>query len=1075
MVMRKENRMFRVRWHVSLIAVCLVLPAAASAQVTTADIVGRVTDASGGVLPGATITIENVGTHAVRTAPTNASGDYVFNLLPIGAYTVKIELLGFGSRNSLVTLSAGDRTRVDAKLQVGTVAESITVTGESPLVQTDSSTVGTLINLKNVSDLPVNGRNFVRLVQAVPGANEGLPNSLASGTRPDDRRQTSAISINGAGDNQNNQLIDGMDNNERAIGTIVVKPSLDAIAELKVQTSNYSAEVGRTAGGVVNIITKSGTNNFHGSAFEFVRNDRFDSKDFFATTKPQLTQNQFGGSLGGPLRKDHTFFFADVEGYRQQQGVTNLITLPTARMRAGDFSELPVTIYDPLTRTPFASNQILANRLNPIALRYLALLPPNTNGGLANNFASQTLRTQNSGTADFRIDHRFNAANQMFVRYSYNNVATFTPSACPPTADGINPGCSGGPGFPGPNNTKAHNGQVNYVRVFGPSLISEIKGGYMRSDIESLPLNYGSNLSNTFGVPGVNFDAVTSGLALMTLTGYSNLGDSTFVPLIQVDNVWQANASVTKTTGSHNVKFGAAYIARQFTVFQSASPVGNFTFNTQLTDSGAGVGGNTIASFLLGYPSQVARSHSLIYPHYHTNEPGLFVQDDWRATSWLTVNLGVRYDIFTPFTEEDNQMSNFDLAIGKMIVAGRNGVSPSAGVKTDYTNVAPRVGFSATLPHSMVFRGGFGLAYFPGNQQSGSFMKNAPFVAAYGPVISNGTTGGQPSVFLSSGLPTPVPNDFVNPSGAVIAVDQNFRSTRVQQVNLTLEKEFAGNVIGVAYIGSRGDRVAQGAGGAGPDFNLAPVGAGAVQARRAYASLAPGLTSINFLESAFNSYYNAMQVVFQRRYRGGFSVNSNYTLAHNEWTAAAPWDISRIERYDADNDVRHRFAVTANYELPFGRSLTGAMGQLLANWQINGLAAWQSGLPFNTTNAAARANTGGADRPNLVGDPSLADPTYTGWFNTAAFQAQPVNTIGAAVVPRNFLRGPNQRRLDLSLFKDLKMNDTARLQLRIEVYNVLNAVNFANPNGALGNAAFGTISGTLGTPRQMQFAVKFLF
>jgi hypothetical protein len=1067
--------MHPTRWHVCLMTLCLALPATAAAQVTTADIVGRVTDASGGVLPGATVTIENVGTHDIRTAPANASGDYVFNLLPIGTYTVKIELQGFGPHISRVALSAGDRTRVDAKLQVGNVSETITVAAESPLVQTDSSTVGTLINLRNVSDLPVNGRNFVRLVQAIPGANEGLPNSLASGTRPDDRRPTSAISINGAGDNQNNQLIDGMDNNERAIGTIVVKPSIDAIAELAVQTSNYSAEVGRTAGGVVNIITKSGTNNFRGSAFEFFRNDRFDSKDFFATTKPLLNQHQFGGSLGGPLRTNRTFFFADFEGFRQRQGVTNLITLPTAKMRTGDFSELSVPVYDPLTRTPFSGNQIPVSRLNPIALRYLALLPPNTNGGLANNFASQTLRTQNSGTADFRIDHRFNAGNQMFVRYSYNNVDTFTPSACPETSDGINPGCSGGPGFPGPNNTKAHNAQFNYVRVFGPSLISEIRAGYMRSDIESLPLNYGSNLSNAFGVPGVNFDDVTGGLALMTLTGYSNLGDSTFVPLIQVDNVWQTNASVTKTRAAHNIKLGAGYIAREFTVFQSASPVGNFTFNTQLTDNGSGSGGNTIASFLLGYPSQVVRSHSLIYPHYHTNEPSVFVQDDWRATSWLTVNLGARYDIFTPFTEEDNQVSNFDPATARIIVAGRDGVSRSAGVSTDYWDVAPRVGFSATLPQSMVFRGAYGLAYFPGNQQSGAFMKNAPFIAAFGPAISNGTTGGQPSVFLSNGLPAPIATDYVNPSGAVIAVDQNFKSTRVQQFNLTLEKEFAGNVIGVAYVGSRGDRVAQGAGGMGPDINLAPVGPGTVQPRRAYASVAPNLTGINMLESAFNSSYNAMQVTLQRRYRAGFSFNSNYTLAHNEWTAAAPWDVSRIERYDADNDVRHRFAVTVNYELPFGRSLTGAMGQVFAHWQVNALAAWQAGLPFNITNATARTNTGGADRPNLVDEANLADPTYTAWFNTAAFQAQPVNTIGAAVVSRNPLRGPNIRRLDFSLFKDVTLTGTARLQLRVEAYNVLNAVNLANPNGALGNAAFGTISSTIGTPRQMQFAVKLLF
>src|ERR1043166_1233239 len=451
-VSKKERSMPVVRWGARVVACCVVLRALAFAQVTTADIVGRVTDTSGAVLPGVAVTVTNEGTHDVRSVPTNESGDFVFTLLPIG-----------------------------------TLAENVTVAAQVPLLQTDTSTLSALVPEKAVQDLPVNGRNFVRLVQLAPGANEGLPNSLASGTRPDDRRQTSAISINGAPDNQNNQLIDGMDNNERAIGTIAVKPSIDAIAEIKVQTSNYTAEAGRTAGGVVNIITKSGSNDLHGSAFEFARNDKFDSRNFFSATKPLLNQHQFGGSLGGPVRRDRTFFFGDYEGFRQRQGVANLITLPTAKMRAGDFSELSVPIYDPLTspRTPFPNNQIPANRLDPIALKNLALLPPHTTGRGVKTQASHTLRTQNSSTADFRIDHRFTNDNQLFVRYSYNSVTTFTPSACPPTSEGIEPGCSGGLAFPGPNDTTAHGTQANFVHVFNPSLLLEVKGGYLKSDIES--------------------------------------------------------------------------------------------------------------------------------------------------------------------------------------------------------------------------------------------------------------------------------------------------------------------------------------------------------------------------------------------------------------------------------------------------------------------------------------------------------------------------------------------------------------------------------------------------------------
>ena len=306
----------------------------------TADIVGRVTDTSGGVLPAVTVTAENIATKNVRTTVTSDTGDYVFTLLPIGVYTVKIELQGFQSATSRVELATGDRARVDARLQLGTVQENLTVTGESPLLQTDSATVSSLIDQKTVQDAPIPGRNIIRMVQMIPGANEGALSSLANGTRPDERRQTSSVSINGVNDVLNNQMVDGMDNNERSIGTVAIKPAIDAIAEVRVQTNMYTAETGRTLGGVINIITKSGGNEFHGSGFEFARHEKFDSRLFFAQGKPKTRQNQFGGSLGGPIKSNRTFFFVDYDGYRLTQGVPFLITVPTAKMRSGDFSEL---------------------------------------------------------------------------------------------------------------------------------------------------------------------------------------------------------------------------------------------------------------------------------------------------------------------------------------------------------------------------------------------------------------------------------------------------------------------------------------------------------------------------------------------------------------------------------------------------------------------------------------------------------------------------------------------------------------------------------------------------------------
>jgi hypothetical protein len=1065
--------MFSERSVAVVAVVCLLLHTAAFAQVSTADIVGRVTDASGAVLPGVTVTVEHVGTHDIRVVPTNETGDYAFNLLPIGRYSVKIELPGFTTQTASLALAAGDRSRLDVKLQVGAVAENVTVMAESPLVQTDSSTLSSLVTEKAVQDLPVNGRNFVRLVQLVPGATEGVPNSLASGTRPDDRRQTSAISINGALDNQNNQLLDGIDNNERFIGTMVVKPSIDAIAEVKVQTNMYTAEVGRTAGGVVNIITKSGSNSFHGSAFEFNRNDKFDARNFFATTgpKPKLDQNQFGGSIGGPLRKNKTFFFADYERFRQTQGITFVSTVPTAKMRAGDFSELSAAIYDPTTATrgPFAGNVIPAGRLDPIALKYMALYPQPTSSGLANNFTGTNNRTQNSGTADVRVDHRFNDSNTVFARYSYNNVDTFTPGALP-EVNGIQPGGNNGQ-FPGPNTTIADGVQANYLKIYSPSLVSEMRVGFMYGDIESLPLNYGQNLSTQFGFKNANIDAITSALTPMNPAGYASLGDATFIPLITVNKTLQISGSLTKTRGAHNMKVGAGVVSRRFRQFQSASAVGTLAFTTALTDNGAGAGGNSIASFLLGYPSTVARTHTLFDPHYRTTEPNVFAQDDWRATSWLTLNLGVRYDVFTPLSEQGHHLSNIDMTALKLLVAGQNGVSETAGVSTDYSNIAPRFGFAATLPTQMVLRGGWGLSYFPGNYMSQSLMKNPPFVGTYGPVTSNGASGGVPSLRLADGLPLPAATDAANPAGTVIGVAQDFKNTRVQQFNLIAEKEFKGNVFAAGYVGSRGAHVAF----VIPNLDLAPAGPGAIQPRRRYYAQLPGVTTIGMFASDFESTYDAMQLVFQRRHRSGLTIGSNYVLAHTMWTQPSPNDVSVIERFDADFDIRHRFVFSANYEIPFGQSFTGAAKQILAGWQVNGVAYWQTGLPFNVTNSTPRSNTGGGnDRPNLAGDPTLSNPTVGQWFNTAAFSAQTINTIGNA--PRNPLHGPPQRRLDLSLFKDVALGSVTKLQLRVEGYNVTNTPSFANPNAGLGAPGFGSIT-SIGNsiPRQMQFAVKLLF
>jgi len=1077
------------RTCLSAVVLLLLFTTLASAQ-GTGDIVGRVTDATGGVLPAVTVTATNDATKISRNTITSETGDYTFTLLPIGSYTVQIELQGFQTANAHVDLATGDRARVDAKMSLGTVAENLTVVGEAPLLQTDTATVGALINEKTVQDAPIPGRNIIRMVQMIPGASEGALSSLANGTRPDERRQTSSVSINGVNDVLNNQLVDGMDNNERTIGTVGIKPSIDAIAEVKVQTNMYTAETGRTLGGIVNIITKSGTNEYHGSAFDFARNDRFDSRLFFATTKPEMRQQQFGGSLGGPIRSNKTFFFGDYEGYRLTQGVPSVITVPTVKMRNGDFSELSQIVYDPTTapRTPFAGNAIPAGRINPIAQTYMQMYPLPTAPGLANNYSYTGLKTQNNHVTDIRIDHRFNDQNLIFARYSYNKTDTLTPSLCPPVTIGghkIDPTCIVGGAatgaYSGPNYTTAHNVVGSWVRVFGSTLIGEFKGNFSKPDILSLGPNYQTNLGDFLGVPNAyDGTALTSGVPLMEMrpTTIAAVGETQWVPLQTYNRTSQVAASITKATGSHNVKIGGGVIVRRFGVLQSNSAQGLFGFDSTVTNNGAGSGGYAVASFLLGYPTDVRRLYTPFKPWYHSDEPSVYFQDDWHARSWLTVNLGIRYDVFGPLSEAHNQLSNWDPATKKLLVAGQDGVSKTAGVHTDFSDIGPRTGFSAMLPHRMVLRGGWGIAYYPNNKNSGAFMKNPPFIANYGPVTSTAASNGVPNLFLSNGLPPVQYSSPLDPLGNVIGTDLHYKSDRAHQFNLMIEKEFAGNVVTAGYIGARGDRLQQGV-----NFNLAPAGPGAIDPRRPYASLYPHMANANVLMNVASSTYNAAQFVFNRRYKDGLTLTTHYTLAHAQETRYAPWDFSLKETGDTPNfDIRHHWVLTSNYELPWGRNLTGVAHGFLSNWQVNAAAAWQSGVAFTIVNAASRTNTGaagggvGPDRPILVGNPLLpkSQQTIQRWFNTDAFTAAPQFTAGN--IGYSLLHGPAQRRLDLSIFKDLNMGQGRRLQLRAECYNVLNVANFYLPDNNFGSPGFGSISSTGNSiPRQMQFGIKYLF
>jgi Carboxypeptidase regulatory-like domain/TonB dependent receptor len=1157
-----------------LLALFTVLTSVAFGQLTTADILGTVNDASGAVVPNASVTLTNLGTGEKRTAQTNGSGDYDFALLPVGHYSIVIKAPGFeASITNDLSVEAGDRARDDAHLVPGAETITLQVSATTPLLQADNVTVSSTVTAKAVQDLPLDGRNFVQLVQLVPGANEGPGNGLSSGGRPDDRRQSAGFSVNGQDDVLNNFTIDGIDDNERIIGTIGVRPNVEGIQEISVQTNNYAPEAGRTAGGVVALITKSGTNTFHGSIYEYFRNDIFDARSFFSrvgvTKKPELRQNQFGGSVGGPIFKNKTFFFFDYEGLRQVTGSTTYTnTVPT------------LTQYDDIHSLNGGTPQALvaqgngtgAYPIDPIALNYLMLYPaPNVPGAVTSNYISNPNKIQNSNVFDARIDHQFNASNSIFGHYTYNKVDTFIPPEIPSTITsgplaGIIPG--GAPGnYSGPATDIAQQPEFNYTHIFSPALVLDLKAGYTYINNLSLPLNYLSNADTTIGFgPNMNFNAISSLLTPAYIGNFATVGDGTSVPLNDIENVFQYLGTVSWNKGNHNIKIGAGIIRRQARTVQSTSPAGTYTFGLPTDNcSGAYVGGvcpaaastavqqsHQLASMLVGAFTTPVRSYNLNPPNYRTWEPSGYIQDSWAATPKLTLVYGIRYDIFTPFTETRNQLSNFDftqaianlsnpaLVNSSLKVAGRNGVSNTVNIATVYSNIAPRVGFAYSAYPRTVVRGGYGLSYYPSNLASNASLKNAPFVSFYNPSCNSqlayniqtalgnplaaantcAPTGTGPGGALTfdDGLPIPSTPDINNlaavPSLSFVSEYPRNRPGRIYQFNLQVEQQFGYNVFTIGYVGSVGQHLPQ----LINDVNLPPPNAvttpstvpGAPPKQtglpRPLAGVLPNLKSIKWLASEGVSNYDALQTSFQRRFAKGLAFDANYTWGHGLNDAigysegsndgfgnADPTRIRQIDYGNADNDIRNRFAVAVNYEIPFGQQFTGLKRTALAGWQVNSIAVWQSGKDFSILNGGTGVDgpyqnralpygsvSPGFDRPNTVGTPNLATKSLKEYFNTAAYAGQALGTVGNT--PRNSLYGPHFRHVDLSLFKNFPVTERVTLQFRAEAYNISNTPSFfiANTrsgNQELGNGAFGTITSTdpVYTPRQYQFALKAQF
>lgn len=1116
------------------------------AQLSTADIVGTVSDSTGAVIAKASVTLTNRDTQDLRVATSDGSGNFQFTLLPAGHYVISVKMAGFKTTTtSDLAIEAGDRARADIHMAIGGLTETVEVGATTPLLQADNSTVSSTVTEKSVQDLPLNGRNFVQLVQLVPGANEGPGNGLTSGGRPDDRRTTNGFSVNGQDDTLNNYVVDGIDDNERIIGTIGVKPSVEGIQEITVQTNSYAPEAGRTAGGVVNLVTKSGTNQFHGSTYEYFRNDKFDGRNFFQTTgsAPELRQNQFGGSIGGPIIHDRTFFFGDYEGFRQVSGTTYTTSVPTL----AEYNNINSLNGGSPAALVAAGNGTSGMPIDPVALAYLRLFPAPNVGGAAqvgSNYTISPNKTQFTNLFDARVDHTFNQNNHFFGRFDYNRVNTYTPAAIPAGANtnvpsalkAVIPG-GGRWNFSGPAKDNAQQYAFGFSHIFTQNLLVDLRAAYTRINNFSEPLNYASNADTTVGFP--SNAGLTAGLSPMGINGLSDLGDGAYVPLQDIDSTYQYSGTVSYTMGKHSLKLGAGLIRRQARNLQSAFPFGEYAFGLPSD----GNQDQILASTLVGAFYTSDFSVDLFTPDYRSWEPSFFAQDNWRLSSKLMVVYGMRYDIYTPFTEAHNRISNFDFnqavaasatTVGSALkVAGVNGVSSTAGIQTVYTDFEPRLGFSYSFRPTTVIRGGYGLSFFPNNYTSNADLKNAPFTSVYKPNcestaaqtiqtklgLGSGThnpvcTTGEQLTF-AGGFPAPVAQNINSTALTLVAEDPNLKPSLIQQFNLQVEQQFGPNVLTVGYVGNVGEYLPETIN----DINV-PTPA-QVQANnnapRPLNALLPNLGDVDWLQSEGISNYNGLQTSFQRRFTKGLAFDANYTWGHalsdqtgfseegmQGWSDADPTHIRQIDYGNAENDIRNRFALSFNYELPKG-NFTGITKYALNGWQTNSIVAWQSGKDFSVTNSNASGGyndwaspiyNGGPDRPNMVGDPFkagsvAANPTCVApssvrnnqaWFNPCAFMPQAVGTIGSTA--RNSLYGPHFRHVDLSLFKDFPIYERLMVQFRAEAFNISNTPNLymdnnvnSGPGTRLGNGSFAQITATDPNyvPRQLQFALKMQF
>ena len=1150
---------------------CLVLLSVAVAQKDSGGIAGVVSDSSHAVVFGAKVTITDVERSTSVVVSTNSRGEYVASPLKVGRYSVVVEKPGFKKAMAgPIAVDIQERPAVDVVLQVGSVSETMSVTTEGPQLETQSSELGQVVDTHTINTLPLNGRNYAQLALLGAGVAPAEPGSRTESSY--------GFSSNGARSLQNNFLLDGVDNNSD-LGDVlngsayVIQPSVDAIGEFKVQTNAYSAEFGRGNGAILNAVIKSGTNQFHGDAYEFLRNEALDGRNAFdAFGRQPYKQNQFGATLGGPIVKGRTFFFGDYEGLRVRQATPWLVSLPTPAMLGGDFSTFltstPAKAVDlngnvlkqnaldcngnltyqgelfnsrlaqsgsslnpngfcgvPINGSGAPTNIVPSHLIDPLAARLAALYPaPNTNIAGA-NYLSDPKKRETRNNFDVRVDQTISQQDNLFGRFSYEDQPSFIPSPFSNALDG-------GSFADGYEDDSYRSLAISEVHSFRPTLINEFRVGYNRINAHRLNLNYNQNVSADLGFPGVPYGPNIGGLPTLSFgDGTVTIGSSGYLPSIEKQNAFVLNENLTWSHGRHAAKLGTEIRHEQFTMFQPAAPRGAMSFGSDFTDNPAApsTGGEAFATFLLGIPDggSINNLHNV---DYRRQVYALFGEDDIQATSRLTLNLGLRYELFGTVKAEQNEQANFDFATQSLIVPTgqdaqltptlaaqipilRNG-TPGL-ISPDLTDFAPRLGFAYKIQDKLVMRGGYGIFY--GGEENGPFSNpspgfNPPFFVtqAFSPNCT-AASANPASVdcsisglnVLSRGFPASSLTDPNTPQ--LYSLEPHLKTPYTQQWHLGVQYQLPAEMLWeVSYAASKGSRLYGFYNGnqAVPTTDSSSPTA----VRRPVPSID---TSIDTLRSNDVSNYNSLQVRLEKRPTHDLQFQVSYTYSHalDDASSASLGSLNNgdfrdqrfpmLEYGNADFDVRHRLVLSYAYDLPLGKgkalvgSASGLLNQVVGNWQVAGITSVSTGNWYTATDAVtnvSNSDCGGAvgfycSRPNTVGNPNDSPCLAGTLFNTCAFAPNAVpGTFGDA--GRNIIRGPGMQEWDISLFKIFPVREAMHLEFRAEFFNAFNHVNplFGIPGeiGAeptpleRGTSQFG-FAAAARAPRQIQLAMKFYF